>query len=86
MKDGYKYMLRFVLVPGLEEDERIEELVRFCKDTLIDEVVFFICAEDYNTGHVTIEEATPFVNAILKAKSKHQPLGMKTSINPWITH
>ena len=85
MKDGYKYMLRFVLVPGLEEDERIKELVRFCKDTLIDEVVFFICAEDYNTGHVTIEEATPFVNAILKAKSKLQPLGIKTSINPWIT-
>lgn len=85
MNNGYKYMLRFVLVPDVAVDERIEELVQFCKKTEIDEVVFFICAEDYNTGHVTIEEAKPFIDAILKAKAKLLPLNIKTSINPWIT-
>ncbi len=81
----YNYSLRFVLVPGIDADKRIDELVKFCKNSAIDDVIFFIAPEDFYRGHITKEEAKPFVDLILKAKARLAPLGITTSLNPWIT-
>lgn len=81
----YNYSLRFVLVPGIDAEKRINELIKFCKNALIDDVIFFIAAEDFFRGHITKEEAKPFVDLIVKAKAELEKLGITTSLNPWVT-
>jgi hypothetical protein len=81
----FQYQLRFALLPSPEEDQRIEELVSFCQKGAIDDVIFFIGAEEANDGHLTKEEAAPYVALIKKAKAALAPLGITTSINPWFT-
>ena len=58
---SYQYILRFTVQPGFHEDDRLEKLVAFCKEARIDDVTFFINGEELNTGHLTIEETTPWL-------------------------
>ncbi len=81
----YKYSLRFVLMPNVNVDKRIAELIDFCKNALIDDVIFFIAAEDFHVGHPTKELAKTYVDVILKAKAELDKIGVTTSLNPWCT-
>lgn len=81
----YFYSLRIQIVPGDCEDERLKEMVSFCKESGIDDVMFFICAEDFGNGHVTKEMAKPYVEIIKKAKIQLEKIGVTTSLNPWAT-
>ncbi len=81
----YQYSLRFVLMPNVNVEKRITELVRFCKDALIDDVIFFLAAEDFHVGHPTKELAKTYVEVILKAKAELDKIGVTTSLNPWCT-
>lgn len=83
MKD-YKYLLRFMLLPELMED-RIDNLIKFCSNAKIDDVMFFIGAEEYSNGHITKEEAEPYIRAIKIVKSRLNDIGITTSLNPWIS-
>ncbi len=85
MKKSYNYSLRFVLMPGVEEEKRINDLVAFCQKSKIDDVIFFIAAEDFYAGHITKEMAKPYVEAIKKAKIQLEKIGVTTSLNPWCT-
>ncbi len=85
MEKSYRYSLRFALIPGVKEEKRIADLVEFCKQAKIDDVIFFIAAEDFYAGHITKEMAKPYVDAINKAKTKLEKIGVTTSLNPWCT-
>lgn len=42
--------------PETDTEQRIEALPDFCEKAKIDDVMFFIGAEDLNCGHITAEE------------------------------
>ncbi|NMB96803.1 MAG: hypothetical protein GYA02_09365 [Clostridiaceae bacterium] len=67
--NNYKYILRFAVEPGNNEDERLYQLIDFCKTALIDEVMFFINCEELNQGHLTIEQTKPWMDVIKKVKN-----------------
>ncbi|WP_409342072.1 hypothetical protein [Paenibacillus sp. MBLB4367] len=76
----YRYMLRFVLQPGHLEEERLEELIAFCRSAGIDDVMFFI--DPMNLRHMTQAEVEPWLETITRAKHKLAPYGVTASVNP----
>ena len=84
--EQYRFLncLRIQVVPGYHEQERIESIVNFCKAYSFDNVMLFINAEEYNVGHMTKEEARPWVEAMKRAKIALVEAGITVSLNPWI--
>lgn len=76
--------LRVQIVPNHYEEQRINGIVNFCKKYAFDNVMLFINAEEYNTGHMTIEEAKPWIETIKRAKEALTRAGISVSLNPWI--
>ena len=81
----FLYILRFCVQPGHHEEERLKELISFCEKGLINDVMFFIDCEDINQGHITKEEVKSWMQLIERAGKILEPMGITTSINPWIT-
>ena len=79
----YTYSLRYALAPKLDFDERIKNLLDFCKTAKMDEVMFFIAPKELAIGHITKEEAKPYVDAIKKTRDILETRGIKTTLNPW---
>lgn len=79
------YSLRFSLLPSADFEERTEKLIDFCKKARIDDVMFFIAAEEVNTGHITLEEAKRYAEVISRAKKILKENGITVSLNPWRT-
>lgn len=78
-------MPRVTIVPGVCEKERIDDLVKYCRQYKYDDVMFFLNAEDLNDGHIELNALEPYLQVILKAKSALKKAGIKTSLNPWNT-
>lgn len=76
--------LRIQVVPGHHEEERMESIVDFCKTHAFDNVMLFINAEEYNVGHMTKEEAKPWIETMKLAKELLQKEGITVSLNPWM--
>lgn len=85
MKEKYLYILRYTVQPGHQEEKRMEELSDFCRSAQIDDVLFFIDCEEINQGHITLEDAKPWMEFISESKMKLDSMGITTSINPWTT-
>lgn len=81
----YGYVLRFTIVPGWFEDERIEELLKFCEQAQISEVVVFLHAEDHNTGHITFEELDIWLRMLETVFNRLRANGIVASVNLWET-
>lgn len=81
----YRYILRWCIDPGYHEEERIEELLRFCGEAKIDEVMLFFNAEELNSGHVTEAELGPWLGMAGKLKERLAGQGVGLSVNPWTT-
>ena len=81
----YTYILRYAAEPGFHEQRKLADLVEFCKRARIDDVMFFLNQEELNRGHLTREETAPWLEMIARGKEALDPLGVTTSINPWIT-
>lgn len=81
----FNYTLRLQLPPTLDFDERMANALDFCEKAKIDEVMFFVGCEELNTGHITIEEAKPFVETIKRASKLLKERGIRVSLNPWMT-
>ena len=81
----FHYHLRLQLPPTLNFEERLENMLDFCKKAHIDEVIFFIGCEEVNTGHITIEEAKPYATIINAASKYLKEMGIAVSLNPWMT-
>lgn len=84
MKKEFLHCLRIQFPPNHYEDERIEEVVAFCVKYGFKNVMLFINAEEYNVGHMTVEEAKPWIKTMKKAKQALQKEGISVSLNPWI--
>jgi hypothetical protein len=83
--DAFKYLLRFTIQPGYFEEERLNNLITFCKQAKIDNVAFFVDCEELNGGHIDPEGLKPWLDMIARAKEKLLPTGIMISINPWTT-
>lgn len=81
----FRYHLRLQLPPTLPLEERLNNMLDFCRQAKIDEVMFFIGCEELGVGHITIEEAKPYVSVIQKAGKALQEMGITVSLNPWMT-
>ena len=79
------YSLRFSLIPSADFEKRMRALLDFCQEALIDDVMFFVSAEEVNTGHITLEEAKKYIDVILRAKEILKERGITISLNPWCT-
>ena len=80
----YLNSLRIAIVPEYYEEQRIRNVVDFCKKYDFDNVMLFINAEEYNLGHMTYEEAKPWLAAMKRAKVAFNEAGITVSMNPWI--
>lgn len=76
--------LRIQVVPGYYEEQRIKSIVDFCKKYAFDNAMLFINAEEYSTGHMTKEEAKPWVDAMKRTKDALVKEGITVSLNPWM--
>lgn len=84
MKKEFLHCLRIQFYPKHYEDERIAEVVDYCVKYGFKNVMLFINAEEYNVGHMTIEEAKPWLETMKKAKAALVEKGISVSLNPWI--
>ena len=84
MKKEFLHCLRIQFYPKHYEDARIAEVVDYCVKFGFKNVMLFINAEEYNVGHMTIEEAKPWVETMKKAKAALREKGISVSLNPWI--
>lgn len=82
---NFRYILRYYIDPGYEEDTRIAELVDFCKRSTVDEVMLFFNPEELNDGHITIEKIQPWLVMAKKLKQILTDNGVSMSVNPWTT-
>ena len=80
----FENILRLQIVPNLYEQERVSGIIEHCLKFGFQHVMLFINAEDYFVGHMTIEEAKPWVEAIKRTKKRLIENGIKVSLNPWI--
>ena len=83
-KKEFENILRLQIVPHLYEEERVSGIIDYCVKYGFQHVMLFINAEDYFVGHMTIEEAKPWVAAIQRTKKRLIENGIKVSLNPWI--
>lgn len=83
-KKEFENILRLQIVPNLYEEERVSGIISYCLRYGFQHVMLFINAEDYFVGHMTIDEAKPWVAAIKRTKKRLVENGIKVSLNPWI--
>jgi len=84
MKKEFLHCLRVQFCPGHYEDERIQNVVDYCVKYGFNNVMLFINAEEYHVGHMTKEEAKPWVATMKKATKALKEKGISVSLNPWI--
>ena len=76
--------LRIAIVPDDLQDERIENVRKYCLKHGFTNVMLFFNAEEYNLGHITKEEVLPWIETIKKAKRVLENAGLSVSLNPWM--
>ena len=84
MKEEFVHCLRVQFYPGHYEEERIESIANFCLQYGFKNIMLFINSEEYHRGHMTIEEAKPWVATMKRAKQYFVERGLTVSLNPWI--
>lgn len=83
IQDGFLNCLRIGVVPRYYEKQRIESIVEFCVKYKFQNVMLFINHEEYNVGHMTKEEAQPWIETLKKLKDTLVEHGITISLNPW---
>jgi len=81
----YRKILRYQICPSFEADRRIDELVQFCLDGRVEEVMVFFNCEELTVGHITLEELTPWLNVGQQMKEALAKINVPISLNPWTT-
>ncbi len=85
MSNENMYIIRYSLPPEEPKGKRIDLLLEFCEQGKIDEVMFFLMPEEYNTGQWREIDYRPWLDFAAEAKEIVERAGYSTSINPWHT-
>lgn len=81
----FQYSLRYTLDPQTNTPKKNDKLLDFCQNAMIDNVTFFMNAEEINAGHLTKEETQVWLDAIQKVAAQLQVEGITISLNPFST-
>ncbi len=80
----FLHCLRIQVVPDHHEEQRLQSVLDFCLRYGVKNVMLFINSEEYNVGHMTKEEAKPWLATMKRAKKLLTENGISVSLNPWI--
>lgn len=80
----YRNCLRLQITVDDVAEERINDLVEHCKSYGFDNVMLMLNTEEFNLGHITIEEAAPWVDMFKGAAKKLRENGISVSLNNWM--
>lgn len=81
----YRYILRYYIDPGYREEERIEELIGFCRENGIAEVMFFYNAEELFQGYPPESELNAWFDLAVRLRRRLAENHLDMSVNPWTT-
>ena len=76
--------LRVQIIPDEMAEERITDVRDFCLAYSFGNVMLFFNAEEFNRGHITREEAEPWIRVLKHAKEVLEEAGISVSLNPWM--
>lgn len=82
---NFTYSLRFCVQPSFFEEEKLFNLINFCKKAKIDDVIMFINPEELYQGHLNRTQTEVWINTIEKFAKEIKKAGMTYSLNPWST-
>ncbi len=82
---SFRYILRYYIDPGFQEDDRIAELLEFCSDGKVEEVMFFSNPEELYCGYPDQAESETWFCLAGKVKKALHVHGIDMSVNPWAT-
>lgn len=82
--DKFHNCLRLQITCDELSEKRIEALVAHCVNYGFDNVMLMINTEEFNLGHITLEEAKPWVDVLKRAKEKLEEKGITVSLNNWM--
>ncbi|WP_052434069.1 hypothetical protein [Streptacidiphilus melanogenes] len=80
-----RYHLRFQLHPGPDLHDRTTELVKFCGEAGVDEVVLLLGAEELYAGHPAGADEDLWFETAAAAARQLREAGLLVSLNPWVT-
>ncbi len=83
-KEKFVHSLRIQLFPDSLIGERTEVLIDFCHKFGFNDVMLMINAEEFNFGHITIEEAKLWVEKLKEVRQALLDAGICVSVNNWI--
>ena len=84
-KNVFQIILRYGLDPFNGLEENLKQLRKFAEESSITEVMFLLAPEERSSGHPTIEQSKPWMEAMKRAKASLAEIGVGVSINPWTT-
>jgi len=80
----YHNCLRIQITPDEYQDERIENIANHCFKFGFDNVMIMLNLEEFNIGHIPLENAKEWVKVLKKAKDKFLEKGISVSVNHWM--
>lgn len=80
----YRNCLRIQITIDDSSQKRIDDLVEHCKKYGFDNVMLMLNTEEFNLGHITIEEAKPWIEMFKRASTKLRDNGISVSLNNWM--
>jgi len=81
----YRLILRFLIDPNWLPEERLEELVRFCVEARVEEVMLLVQAEELSPGHPIEAEWDEWIALAVRVRERLAVSGIALSLNPWAT-
>jgi hypothetical protein len=78
------YALRRTL-PSWCFEERLDELLGFCRTAHVEEVIVKVDVEEFSHGIPTIEWLEAYMPMLTRARDALRKIGVAFSINPWVT-
>ncbi len=82
--NSYHNCLRLQITVDDVSQERIGDLVQHCREFGFDNVMLMLNTEEFNLGHITIEEVRPWMELFKDAAKQLRENGISVSLNNWI--
>ncbi len=82
---SFRTILRYCIDPHFHPEARLDELVSFCREAKVEEVMLFIGAEELSTGFPGEMELAAYLQLAVRARDRLAQAGVALSLNPWFT-